>query len=333
MNETEPLISVIVPVYKVEPYLEKCVRSIQNQTYENLEIILVDDGSPDRCGQICDVLAKHDARVRTVHRANGGLSAARNSGLSVATGELVGFVDSDDYIDVDMFETLYKAIFPDSVGLAVCMARDVNEQGNLINKRDFSEFVTNYSGCDASRYLFQTLNNSVWNKLFRSKLIGEMKFPEGRIHGEDFIFLLQYMKNVSEIAVIDAPKYNYVHREGSITKSTFSKKKLDEILSKDDIRKIVVEDYPDFVSYADKWCFQARLNVVRGISLAGVHNEWKIEKKDCLQYLKSNYPNVKNSLSKKEKTEYILQIHLSGLYPYIIRTALKFKQHYEGTME
>ena len=96
---SKPLITVIVPVYKVEKYLEKCVKSILNQTYENLEIILVDDGSPDNCGNMCDELAKQDSRIRVIHKSNGGLSSARNAGLDVMTGEYVGFVDSDDYID------------------------------------------------------------------------------------------------------------------------------------------------------------------------------------------------------------------------------------------
>ena len=102
------LISVIVPVYKVEPYLDKCVRSIVDQTYQNLEIILVDDGSPDRCGEICDAWAAKDSRIRVIHKENGGLSDARNAGMAVATGKYMGFVDSDDYIAPDMYRLLLE---------------------------------------------------------------------------------------------------------------------------------------------------------------------------------------------------------------------------------
>ena len=105
----EPLISVIVPVYKVEQYLDECVQSIINQTYKNLEIILVDDGSPDRCPEMCDEYARQDSRIKVIHKPNGGLSSARNAGIDIARGEYIGFVDSDDYIAHDMYEKLYNA--------------------------------------------------------------------------------------------------------------------------------------------------------------------------------------------------------------------------------
>ena len=118
-NKEKPLISVIVPIYKVEKYLNKCVKSIINQTYKNLEIILVDDGSPDNCGKICDKLAERDDRIRIIHKKNGGLSSARNAGIEIANGEYIGFVDSDDYIDNDMFETLYNNIKDNNADLSI----------------------------------------------------------------------------------------------------------------------------------------------------------------------------------------------------------------------
>ena len=125
-----PLISIIVPVYKVEKYLVRCIKSIQNQTYTNIEIILVDDGSPDRCGIICDEIAREDSRIKVLHKENGGLSDARNKGIAIAQGEYVGFVDSDDYIEPDMYEHLLGVIEKYNVKLAICSLWCEDENGN-----------------------------------------------------------------------------------------------------------------------------------------------------------------------------------------------------------
>ncbi len=323
--QNQPLISVIVPVYNVEKYLKKCVESIQNQTYKNLEIILVDDGSPDNCPQICDELAAMDERIRTVHRQNGGQSAARNSGLSVAKGEWIAFVDSDDYIDNDMYEKLYQAVENNQADLAVCGARIVNEVGDLLSPNKGNGEVKCYVGQDGYGQLIPTLNNSVWNKLFQKELIGELLFPVGCVHGEDFIFLLEYLRNVKKIAIVNEEKYNYLQRQGSITNSGFSKRKLDEIRSKDQIFEIVSEYYPQFVDIARKWKFTARMNVIRSLTLAKQKKAWKDEYKGCLLYLKENYKSVKRQLSRKEKVEYILQRYLCLIYSFVIKKALKKK--------
>ena len=130
----DTLISIIVPVYKVEQYLEKCVNSISAQTYSNLEIILVDDGSPDKCGDICDSLAKKDNRIKVIHKPNGGLSSARNAGIDIASGQYIGFVDSDDSIEPYMYEKLLELIKHDSTKLAVCAVNYVYEDGKKVNK-------------------------------------------------------------------------------------------------------------------------------------------------------------------------------------------------------
>ena len=127
--ENLPLISVIVPVYKVEAYLDKCISSIVGQTYRNLEIILVDDGSPDNCGAICDAWAEQDSRIKVIHKENGGLSDARNAGMSAATGELLGFVDSDDHISPEMYQLLYERMIADNSDISACGVEMVFENG------------------------------------------------------------------------------------------------------------------------------------------------------------------------------------------------------------
>ncbi len=321
----EPLISVIVPVYKVEHYLEKCVRSIQNQTYANLEIILVDDGSPDRSGELCDALAAGDSRIRIIHQGNGGQARARNSGLAAATGDFVGFVDSDDSIDGDMYACLYDAMVKHNADLAVCNARWVAESGAVLKAHPGSGEVCVYHGESAYDRLIPTLNNSVWNKLFRRDLLAGKKFPEGIFHGEDFIFLLEYLKSVHAVAMVNADKYNYLQRKGSVTGSTFSHKKLDEIASKDVICKIIEKSFPAHIAVAKKWCFTARMNVVRGIVRAGNKKEWEKTYQEGRAYLKANFSNVRLLLSCREKAEAWVLCRLPAAYPVLLKLALRVK--------
>ena len=131
---TEDLISVIIPVYKVEKYLDECLASVTGQTYRNLEIILVDDGSPDRCGEICDQWANKDNRIRVIHKQNGGLADARNAGIDVATGDYISFVDSDDYVDEDFLEGLYSALKKFNTKLAICNMTTFDENGKTDEK-------------------------------------------------------------------------------------------------------------------------------------------------------------------------------------------------------
>ena len=150
----QPLISVIVPIYKVEEYLYKCVKSILAQTYTNLEIILVDDGSPDNCPAICDEFAAKDSRVTVVHKKNGGVSSARNVGLDTATGEYIGFVDGDDYIEPTMYETLYKYIVDNNTDVSVINCRIVDELGNHVPSSSPNHMVGLMSSIDFLGRLF-----------------------------------------------------------------------------------------------------------------------------------------------------------------------------------
>lgn len=210
-----PLISVIVPVYKVEKYLMNCIDSIINQTYSNLEIILVDDGSPDKCAGICDDYSRKDSRVKVVHKINGGLSSARNAGLEIATGEYVGFVDSDDYIDHHMYERLLHGFESDSnVGITSCMIKRVWEG-------EVTEFKNNWvisqqriipSKDVASKLLTTKHNFTVWSKLFKRDLIGEVRFQEGKTN-EDVLFIFNLSDNIlnQNACMVEIPYYGYYY--------------------------------------------------------------------------------------------------------------------------
>ena len=165
------LISVIVPVYNVEKYLDKCIQSIVDQTYTNLEIILVDDGSPDNSGAICDEWAEKDNRIKVIHKANGGLSDARNAGLDIATGEYIAFVDSDDYIELDFYDKLYNVIKATNCDISICNLRKVYENNNVsVNNCDTFE-ITEYSTTEAmSALIDDKIRQVVWNKLYKADI-------------------------------------------------------------------------------------------------------------------------------------------------------------------
>ena len=180
-------ISIIVPIYNVEKYLEKCIKSILSQTYKNLEIILVDDGSPDKCGMICDKYKEIDDRIIVIHQENKGLSGARNTGLKNANGKYVCFIDSDDYINEHMIETLYENLIKTGSDISICDFFQVKENENIkIKKIENAVKIMNKQEC-LKKLLYHKykLDIVTWNKLYKQELFNNIEFPEGKIY-EDF---------------------------------------------------------------------------------------------------------------------------------------------------
>lgn len=209
------LISVIVPVYKVEPYLDRCVQSIVEQTYPNLEIILVDDGSPDNCPAMCDAWAEKDNRIRVIHKKNGGLSDARNAGLAVCRGTYIGFVDSDDWIHGEYLSLLYNACKVSDVYISACDVRVVGDEpvsSEILHQECCMHSVEEALGTLIKGTRFRAV---AWNKLYhRSVLAGEL-FPVGRYHEDEF-FTYRILAKTDWLAFVDAPLYYYYQRAGSI---------------------------------------------------------------------------------------------------------------------
>lgn len=216
----EPLISVIVPVYKVEKYLDRCVQSIVSQSYENLEIILVDDGSPDRSGAMCDRWAERDSRIRVIHKLNGGLSDARNAGIRACSGEYVVFVDSDDHIAPRMVELLWQGAREAQTKLAICRVCCLDEQGDRTGEADGLQMPAK---CIPARELLPLLYQEsgqfyivAWNRLYHRSLLGEEAFPVGKWHEDEFV-AAQLIWAAGRIALVDYEGYFYVtKRSGSI---------------------------------------------------------------------------------------------------------------------
>lgn len=223
------LLSVIVPVYNVEKYLACCVESILCQTYKDLEIILVDDGSPDGCGAMCDAYAKKDGRVRVIHKENGGLSDARNAGLSVCRGDYIGFVDSDDTIAPDMYETLVGFAEKENLDVAMCGVTDIwpdREEGTpifapvVLTKTEdiIEEILVNRHGGTAV---------PVWCRIYRAPLFKDLLFEKGRYY-EDGYYLLPWIVRTRRFGRLSERKYFYFHREGSITDIVRPGKRVDD---------------------------------------------------------------------------------------------------------
>ena len=256
------LISVIVPVYNIQDYLERCVRSIMNQTYKNLEILLVDDGSTDGSGDLCERLAKEDERIRVFHKENGGSSSARNLGIREAKGEYLGFIDSDDYIEPDMYELLASTIVKYDAPMAQVSRDEVDEEGNrmpdvcippkeewLITPQEMMNELLMHRG-DAS---FCT-------RLTKKTLFDGLAFPEGKLN-EDFYLLTHILHKIEKLVVLPKQCYHVFYRIGSNSrkkdKNDFSRVFSDNVENADMVMELVKEHYPELVSVAFRFgCFQ-----------------------------------------------------------------------------
>lgn len=249
---------MIVPVYNVEKYLRRCVDSIIDQTYHNLEIILVDDGSPDNCGKMCDEYLKVDDRIRVVHKKNGGLSDARNAGMDISTGDYIGFVDSDDYIDKDFYEILVTNLEKFNADVSCCRYTNVWNDGRREPVGN-DDSIHIYELNDALKeYLYgKTMDPFACNKLYKAELLGNAKYPNTHLRfikgilSEDNPFCIELFKKTSKVVLVGKSKYNYLQeREGAITNTKISQKKVEAVYYWDKVRIDCHENYPELEKYA-----------------------------------------------------------------------------------
>lgn len=245
-----PLISVIVPIYNVEKYLARCVDSIANQTYKNLEIILIDDGSPDRCSQMCDNYAKKDSRIKVVHKKNGGLSDARNAGMAVATGEYISFIDSDDYVSDDFFECLLDVMNKENSDIAECSVVKFYEDNR------FDEFsddlsVKTYDTQDAMSALIaeNPFHQHVWNKLYKTELVKDIPYAVGKLNEDEF-WTYQIFGRASKVAKLNKTMYYYFQRSSSIMGVGYNIRRLDALEGKANRQKYIENNFPELSTQA-----------------------------------------------------------------------------------
>lgn len=244
-----PLISVIVPVYKVEKYLDQCIRSITQQTYQNLEIILVDDGSPDQSGAICDAWAKIDPRIQVIHQENGGGGAARNTGLDIARGEFISMIDSDDYLERHMYEHLL-GLMQESVGITECTVVMTESDHQVLDDGVHAQ-ITDADRIEAMRLHIrdELFCQTPPNKLYRRSVIGDIRFPVGNLIDDEF-FTYQVIGNCKKLVHSSAMMYAYRQQPGSAMHKPFSIKRLQGLQAKKQRLEYLRKNIPELVNEA-----------------------------------------------------------------------------------
>ena len=311
------MISVIIPVYNAEKYLSHCVDSVLDQTYSDIEILLIDDGSTDRSAAMCDEMAHKDKRVIAIHKKNAGPASARNTGLESCTGDLVYFVDSDDCIDGNTLEVMERLQKEEDYDLVICGHQVIEGDHKAVDQTDKSIRTNVLLSEDIWEEVFGKLNNAVWNKLYKRELIGELRFQEDLFHNEDLLFNLAYIIRCQRALIIDQPFYHYYKRPDSITGSKFSERRFDEVKAKDRALCVIRDHCPAQIDNAVKYCFRARMNVLRALYRSGRDKDYQEQVSDYRAYTKMHYPEVVNNIRVREKVEYHLFQSAEPVYKWL----------------
>lgn len=303
----EPLISVIVPVYGIEKYIDKCIKSILQQTYNNLEILLIDDGSKDRSGEICDYYKNIDDRIVVFHKDNGGLSDARNFGIDHSTGEYLAFIDGDDYIDNDFIEYLYKLIISNNYLMSICSLHVLYTSNNRIfNKGDNTTRILSPHECIEMMCYHDRVETAAYAKLYHKSLFRNIRYPKGKIF-EDIGTTYKFFNECPSIIAGFVPKYWYVIRENSIVTSSFNKHKLDFIEMTDEMAEFVNLHYPDLKDATLRRQGYARFSVLNQMFDIKELEFVKI-RKEIIQFLLVNKKKICSNpkTPKRDKLAYYL---------------------------
>lgn len=316
------MISVIVPVYNVESYLDRCVQSIVDQTYSDLEIILVDDGSPDRCGSMCDKWAKRDGRIKVVHKENGGLSDARNVGIEIATGDYIGFVDSDDWIEPDMYEKLLKAIQNEDAQISVCGLNRIYDNGYSIDQFVFQDQFTLLTDNIVRAYLCQnTFSTASCDKLYRAELFDVRRFPKGKLY-EDAPIIFEILCSINKMVHVGKPLYHYFQRSSSISNRCFSIQKMDHYFFSKDIWKKSLELYPQFKKQADAFWGCKLCELIYAIDESSNKREFQQER----SVMKQEFKKVKFSLLSEKEIPLIMKFKVCFIMFNMTNLYINFKR-------
>ena len=318
----EERISVIIPVYNVEPYLERCVTSVLEQTYPHLEVILVDDGSPDHCGDMCEAFREKDDRVKVLHKENGGLSDARNAGLDVATGDYVFFVDSDDFIEKDSVLTLLTALKEDGAEMAIGGHAAIYDSGTVLD-RSTGERSALEPKKALERMLYDDgIDLSAWAKLYKRELFEGVRFPKGRLF-EDAATTYKLMDKCQRISVHSLPQYNYMIRTNSITGTGFTPRKMDLIRSTEEMGAYVTEKYPDLEGAAQRRLMYAYLSTLSQLAMST--QSFPKEKKVLMEYIRKNGGKLlkDKNLPRRDQLGIVAALCGFGVYKTVWKTYFK----------
>lgn len=322
----DELISVIIPIYNVEKYIYQCINSILNQTYKNIEIILVDDGSPDGCGKICDEYQEKDQRIKVIHKKNGGLSDARNKGMDIAHGKYITFIDSDDYVEDKYIEILYNAIKKNNALISQCNILKVDNNGTILEKIGYK---TNQ--VKSGQEILYDINEGhwienivVWNKMYLRELFKNIRFPVGKINEDEFT-TYKVLYSQKKIPIVNEYLYNYRQNDESIMGKKFNIKRLNilkafeeriqffEKKNDEGLKKLTQKQYNNLL--IDMYY---KLEENKNI------NDYIEFQKDILEKYKVNTKNMfnNNALKQKDKTKYIIFYFSPQIY-FKLRKILK----------
>jgi glycosyltransferase involved in cell wall biosynthesis len=301
MKKSGDLISVVVPVYKVEEYLDRCIDSILSQTYNNLELILINDGSPDKCPAICDAYAREHSRVKVIHKGNEGVSAARNTGVEIASGKYIAFVDSDDYIHKDYLDTLMFMLSNSQAQLSMCAYKKVfDSEKNDVKAGNNFEIISDLLAMDM--LLNDQSKCAPWGKFYNINLFKEIKFPEGKIMEDMFIMPKIFSK--AKVIALNQGELYYYNQEGlSITRSSFNYQKLDMVEGALSWKKHTEINYPTlfekasmhyYATVIDNCIYLSKVKDHYGISIYKKYKKEIISNYNTI--LKSKYPSKRTKI-------------------------------------
>ena len=298
----DPLISVLVPVYKTEQHLVRCVSSICNQTYKNLEIILVDDGSPDRSGEVCEELARTDSRIRVIHKENGGLSSARNTGIDAMTGEFAAFVDSDDDIAPEMIRSLYDLCVQHQVRIACCGIERVSDQGHVNHFNENVEDFLLLSREEAMAELLENyrVTNSLCDKLIHKSVFDGLRLTEGIIY-EDLDVMYRCIHRADRVVYTGAPYYRYYLSQGSILRGAFSARQFDQVSIARRRMEFYEKEYPQYLGIARAKFLEMGLEILYQSRNTPSCRRLRQELEADLRLMLKAYPNLPMNKNMKVK--------------------------------
>ena len=322
-TEKQVLISVIVPIYNTVEYLPRCVDSIRRQTYRNLEIILVDDGSTDNSGAMAEKFALEDKRVKAFHKENGGSSSARNLGIEKASGDFIGFVDSDDYIEPEMYERLLFAALSENLMMVQCSRDAIDEQGNRMENvcTPPEEAILMEDENFMRELLMHRGDCSFCTKLTKASLLKNHHFPEGELN-EDFRLLTELLAEIPAVMILPQQDYHVFYRYGSNTrtrnKDEFPRVFTDIVNNADRVEKLVLENYPSLTQEARRFALFQRLDYMLHIPISMMNKENVFYVQVC-DYLKKHRKDIrKNPYLTKKNKQYLM---LFSVAPAFVRKA------------
>lgn len=259
---SKPLISIVVPVYNVERYLKKCIESLLNQSYKEIEIILVDDGSLDNSSKICDEFSNNDKRVKVIHKENGGLSDARNVGIESARGQYITFVDSDDFVAYDYIEYLYNMLDKYKSDMSICNLARINENQLIRNDNNGKIYLKNVEQTFEMLLYADVVDVSACGKLFKTKVFEDIKFPIGKAY-EDTAIMYKLISKCEKISIGTLKKYFYIRRKGSISNQKFNQKEFDYLHFTDEMLKYLYINYSSLFEGIKRYYFYSRIRLLR----------------------------------------------------------------------